>query len=369
MTMGRWGGGGIRKRPNGGWAIRYSVNGRPYHESVADIVGKPPGKTTEADARRALKLRLGEIHGGRFVNPAHARMTVGELLDRYVENRRLEGVRTIEWIERMIPHLKQHVGAWRVRDVSLPLLQKWANERLAEGFAPATVKRDIAYVRSAFAVGRRLQIVTVMPDFPRIRVDNARQGFFAPEEFRAVRRYLPAPLDQVCTFGYWSGWRPREIKGLTWAEVDRTRRVVTLPAGRSKNKRPRVLPLVGELWDVIEARWRARVFGTTIVPYVFHRQGRPIRDFRRSWRTACRKAGVPGKLFYDFRRTMVRDQELAGVPRSVGKRNTGHVSDQVYSRYAIMTEGEQADALRKVEAYRERGQHVDTGATVTRIGR
>lgn len=66
---------------------------------------------------------------------------------------------------------------------------------------------------------------------------------------------------------------------------------------------------------------------------------------------------------------MVRDQELAGIPRSVGKRNTGHVSDSVYERYAIMQETEQADALRKVEQYRERGQNVGSGSTLVQIGR
>ena len=219
-------------------------------------------------------------------------MTVGALLDAYVENRKLEGVRSIRWVETEMKRLKGEVGTWRVRDVTLPLLQRWANERLAEGFAAGTVKTRLAYLRAAFVVGKRLQLVTVVPDFPKIHLDNARQGFFTPEEFRAVRQRLPAPLDQVATFGWWSGWRPREIQGLTWAEVDRARRVVTLPAGRSKNKRPRVLPLVGELWDVIEGRWRARIVGNALCQWVFHRRrGKPIRNFQRAWKTACRRRG------------------------------------------------------------------------------
>jgi integrase len=50
----------------------------------------------------------------------------------------------------------------------------------------------------------------------------------------------------------------------------------------------------------------------TITPYVFHhRGGNPIAEFRRSWKTACKNAAVPGRLFHDFRRTAVRDLKIA----------------------------------------------------------
>ncbi len=73
--------------------------------------------------------------------------------------------------------------------------------------------------------------------------------------------------------------------------------------------------------------WPGSVASSTarpITPYVFHYpDGSPIRDFRKSWRTACEAAGYPGKLFHDFRRTAVRNLERAGVPRSIGStRNT-----------------------------------------------
>jgi len=40
-----------------------------------------------------------------------------------------------------------------------------------------------------------------------------------------------------------------------------------------------VPPLVGELWALIEKRWRAGRIGLRVVEWVFHRDGEPIRNF------------------------------------------------------------------------------------------
>jgi len=40
-----------------------------------------------------------------------------------------------------------------------------------------------------------------------------------------------------------------------------------------------------------------------IVLWDFHRGGRPVASFRRSWHAAWRKTGVPGMIFHDLRRT------------------------------------------------------------------
>ena len=84
-----------------------------------------------------------------------------------------------------------------------------------------------------------------------------------------------------------------------------------------------------------------------MVSHVFHRGGRPILDFRGAWQKACAAAGVRGRLVHDFRRTAVRNLERAGVPRSVAMKLTGHLTESIYRRYAIVSP---ADLSRSREA-------------------
>ena len=72
------------------------------------------------------------------------------------------------------------------------------------------------------------------------------------------------------------------------------------------------------------------------------------RDFRKAWTSAWEAAGVAGRIRHDFRRTAVRNLERAGVPRSVAMKITGHKTESVYRRYAIVRDADLQDAVRKL---------------------
>lgn len=227
-------------------------------------------------------------------------------------------------------------------------------QRLREGVAPASVKNDLSILRRAFRLAEKAG-KAICPPFPSISVNNVRKGFFERPDAEAVHATLPMYLQPVARFAYLTGWRIRsEILALEWRQIDFAAGIVRLEPGTTKNDDGRTLPfaVLPELGALLHAQRERtghleREHGL-IIPWVFHRDGHPIKDFRKAWRNAYKAAGVPDRIPHDFRRTAVRNLERAGVPRSVAMKLTGHKTESVYRRYAIVSESDLAEGLKKL---------------------
>ena len=149
-------------------------------------------------------------------------------------------------------------------------------------------------------------------------------------------------------------WLGQPSRHLQWANVDWTGQQIRLEAGTTKNAEARVFPFTDDLRALLERQrdeaHRLRRLGR-IVPWVFHRNGKPIKSFIKGWHTACRNAGCPGRIPHDLRRTAVRNLERAGVPRSTAMAMVGHKTESIYRRYAIVDEAMRKEAAEKLNAF------------------
>jgi len=200
-------------------------------------------------------------------------------------------------------------------------------------------------IRLAVAAGR----LPAIPTFPpRLEENPPRQGFFEHAEYLAIREHLPPHYRDVLDFAYWTGWRKQEILRLEWREVDLAGGVIRLSPARSKTKTGRVLPLSAPLREVLARRLQARRLNT---PLVFHRDGQPIGDWRKSWASACQAAGLPGKRLHDCRRTVARNLVRAGVPERVAMAILGHQTRSIFDRYNIVSEADLQRATARLADY------------------
>jgi integrase len=96
---------------------------------------------------------------------------------------------------------------------------------------------------------------------------------------------------------------------------------VRLDPGTTKNREGRVVYLPPEALAALKA-WDEQTRQlererNIIVRSVFHRDGESVRDLYAAWRSACDRAGVPGMLFHDLRRTAARNYVRSGNHESV----------------------------------------------------
>lgn len=338
--------GRIFKRGDIYW-IAYSHRGKEFRESAKS--------TKESDARRLLKKRLGEIQERKFIGPSQERVLIADLLDGLLLDYRNNGRKSLTILEYRLKPIREAFGLDRAVDVTEARIERYKAERLAEGKAPGTINRELAAIRRAFRLAVKQKRISTVPLIEPLKEQNVRSGFFDSADFEAVVASLPADLQDFARFAYLTAWRKGEVASLCWEDVDLPGRVIRLRPEASKNGRGRFVALEGTLWDIIQRRWAARrivtLDGGRIAPWVFHRDGQPIRDLRGAWKRACNNAGLRGRLFHDLRRSGIRAMIRAGVPERVCMEISGHKTRAVFDRYNITSERDIREAMQKTQAY------------------
>jgi integrase len=285
--------------------IQWSVDGKTYRDSAET--------NSHSKAVDKLKEKLAQIGRGQVVGPDQKRVTLGVLAQQYLADYEVRRLRSLDTAQGRIAHLKDFFGEdTRALVITSDRIREYQLHRRKEGAEAATINRETSALARMFTLAIKGGRVSWRPPFPdRLEEAAARQGFFEVGDYHAIREHLPDAYRDVLDFGYLSGWRRSEITGLTWAEVDLSGGVVRLSPERSKSKEGRLLPLSTPLREVLGRRLAARRLDT---PLVFHyRSGQPIGDWRKTWRSACKAAKLPTKLFHDLRRTVARvleDSEL-----------------------------------------------------------
>jgi len=330
------------------WFIKFYVDGKPQQETS--------GTADEQEALAFLRRRVQEALSGRFVERSE-RVTFTEMRDLLFENYRFKRNRT-DPIPRVV-RLAEFFGDMLGEQITEERIREYSRKRLdTDGAAPATLHRELSILRRMLRLSSsRLPRVPII-DMPRVH--NARQGFFEEEDLQALLPHLPPHARNLVEFLYLTGWRSGEAFRARWSDVDWIRRAIHLRD--SKNREPRVFPfryhrrveevLGRQRQDV--TRWEQE--NQQVCPYVFHWRGKMIHKLRRSWRRACERAGMPGRLIHDFRRTAVRNLIRAGVQQSIAMKMTGHKTGSIFRRYLIVDEELLAQAAGAVADYLEEKQ-------------
>ena len=288
--------------------------------------------------------------------PRASKVTVRDLADHltneYAANQRRSGER----LRFSLAHLLPVFGVRRAVHVTAAEIDAYKAQRLAEGAANATINRELAALKRMYSLAVQGERIPSGPHIAMLRESNTRSGFFERDQFEAIRRRLPEEIRPVVTFAYVTGWRTQsEVLTLQWRQIDFDAGTVRLDPGTTKNGEGRMFVMTPELRECLLAQRaiteKYQREHDKIVSHVFHRASQPIKSFRNAWKTACAYLGLTGRIPHDFRRTAVRNLERAGVSRSTAMKMTGHKTEAVYRRYAIVSEQDLREAATKLALY------------------
>ena len=272
---------------------------------------------------------------------------IKKLLEQ-AENRR-KSIKDLE--RRFDKYLLPLFGTRLASSIATTHVRKFTRQRQEAGATNAEINRELAALKRAFSLGMKDGKLMSQPYIPMLKENNVRKGFFEREQFERVQKHLPQYLRPIVLFAFITGWRIQsEILALQWRQVDFETGRMMLEPGTTKNDEGRVFPFTDELRQLLQdqlkvTRTLQREEGI-VIPWVFHRKGGQVKSFYKAWHTACHKAGLPGKIPHDFRRTGVRNLVRAGVPERVAMQMTGHKTRSIFERYNIVSESDLENAAK-----------------------
>jgi integrase len=287
---------------------------------------------------------------GKLIGPVEERVTFEEMTEDLLRDYQVNKRKAVKIIEYPIKHLRKSFALDKALDLTTDRINAHIARRQQEGAKNATINRELAALKRMFSLAVQSGKLSSKPYIPTLEENNARQGFLDYGSFLVLRENLPENRKDPVTFLYHSGWRVSEMKALEWRDVDLPGKVVRLRPEISKNKDGRLLPLQGELLEIIE---RAKQTRQLSCPYVFHDNGQSIGDFRKVWKRACKQAGLGTIIVHDLRRSAVRNMVRAGIPERVAMSLSGHKTRSVFDRYNIVSEADLARATQRLQAHLE----------------
>ena len=326
------------------WYILFYVDGKQRRESTKS--------ESRSVAESLLRQRLSEAENGHAQLDKKLRYEDirTSLLLEYSnkQNKSLRHQKNGEASIGGLKHLDKSFRGMLVSRIDTDSIQKFVQQRLAEGAERPTVNRALALLRRMFYLAKEHGKLQNIPYFPMQKENAARQGFIDHEEFRSLLEVLPIRFHPLVIFLYFCGIRVGEAQQITWNQVDLNQHQIRLEAEQAKNSEARILPLPNELMDHLRA-----------IP-IESRTGKVFfaKNFRNHWRAACVKAGLAkyssgvyeGLLIHDLRRSAVRNLIGVGVPEKVAMKISGHKTRAVFDRYHIVSTTDLHNAMNRVQA-------------------
>lgn len=323
------------------WWMAYTVKDRQRCEST-----RTPSKEL---AKKIFKKREAEIVLGRFhVGWPGERMTFSELCEEFFRSHSSTLSRKSQANHQLfLKNLRGFLGDRKLTDIDERTVVEYRNDRRRQPsqrdpnqmVKGATVNRELACLHCIFHFALKRKYIAENPasDVKHFdeRQERPSKRMLTVEEEHRILEAAPPHLRVAIVLLVQTGGRTYS-EGLTlgWDQVDLIHGVLHLGGSVKTTDSAQPLPLSRLACDVLK-EWKKEQGSES--PFVFpspRSPGKPIRNVRRAWRTALKKAGVPYFPIYNLRHVFCT--RLSWVaPDAVVQRAMRHSSPETKRHYQL----------------------------------
>lgn len=366
---------------------KYTID---FRDQDGDRVRETAG-TTLTQAKKLLRVRLGEVDAGTYRNPkkearkaeAERGPTFGEFADRFLREYAASR-RSDYYAQRLRPAdsakekpagpIRAYFEGRYIRVLAPADLDAYrlarANEKhRGEPLSPSTVRKDLTLLGTVLKYAKRCGVIATNPaaDLEKPKEPEPQGRPLTVEEWGKIAELLTPTRRALSVFALATGTRLREVVGLRWSDVDaRGGFVYFSPENKTeRSKRVRIGAAANLVLADMERVKREVARATSSVPeYVFVEPNgstlvspRQRNRVSKQWKAAAKAAGLPWASFKCLRTTAASWAEEEGVPVGETKALLGHADVRTTQRFYVRS---QADRTANVVSALDRRLGVDT---------
>jgi len=330
--------GRIFKR-NGNWWTDIIAGGHRKRQKIG------PRKE---DAQKILNKKLSDLTLEEHGIIEDEKVTLGEFAKEYLIHKK-NSTLLCTYIRDEVSvnlHLVPYFGKEYLFNISPHKIFSYQSKRLAEGVCNATVNREVACLKHLLNTAVSWKRIKANPikAVPKLKEPPGRLRYLTLEEINKLLGLCPLPpnpLRAIVIVALTTGMRKSEILGLKWDYIKPNDRFILLPV--TKNNTVRVVPMNNTLLNALVDLPRESEF------VFWNARGKHLGDVKRSFATACRKAGIENFRFHDLRHTYASHLTMRGVHMRALQELLGHKDIKMTQRYSHLSPDQLQGAVRLLD--------------------
>ena len=329
------------------WWMSFTHDGQPYRKSTGTS-----DKETALKIYTVLnaKISLGQWHPEMMETEQKKKYTFRELTEKYLNwcNGRQ---RSYEVKRYVINILLKTYADYMLNDFGNQEIEQLQTDYLSKDYKPAYINKIVAILKHMFSKAYDWEMITEdtlrkIRKAKSVKGENKRLRYLSLDECQTLIDACDPHLKPIVITALNTGMRKGEILNLKWDNVDLRHGFILLD--KTKNGERREIPINNTLKAVFQAITRR-----LDISHVFYDNatGKPYGDVKRSFNTACRRAGIKDFHFHDLRHTFASHLVMAGVDITTVKELLGHKTLTMTLRYTHLAPSHKVEAVKKLSGF------------------
>jgi integrase len=329
-----------RRYPDGreskDWYINYRIHGRQYKRKIG------PNKKLAEQVLHDIELKQakGEYLGVHEVK----KITFADFLDEYLPWASVNKGANTYALNRFCADRLRETFTGYLAGLTAKQAEEYKVKR-RQAVSPATVNRELALLKHMCTKAVEWGYLKANPlaSVKFLKEPPGRLRYLTLEEMDALLAACSPHLRPIVITALHTGMRKSEILGLTWQDIDFGAKTITVR--QTKNNEPKVIPMNQSLYEELQ-RLPRRLHSA----YVFcNVQGERYDEVKRSFKTACRKAGIVDFRFHDLRHSFASHLVMNGINLKTVQHLLGHKDIRMTLRYAHLSREHLQAAVGKLD--------------------